>query len=66
MNAWSVGRRFALYGTPSVDPLRSSINPELLPKAYCGAMYSRCGGGYLYVVSEEPVPGGFQVKVRVA
>ena len=24
---------------------------------YPGAMYSGCGGGYLYVVSEEPVPG---------
>jgi galactokinase/mevalonate kinase-like predicted kinase len=33
---------------------------------YCGAMYSGCGGGYIYVVSAEPVPGGFQVKVRVA
>jgi hypothetical protein len=33
---------------------------------YCGAMYSGCGGGYLYVVSEEPVAGGFQVKVRTA
>ena len=32
---------------------------------YAGAMYSGCGGGYLYVVSEEPVPGGFKVKVRV-
>ncbi len=32
---------------------------------YAGAMYSGCGGGYLYVVSEEPVPGGFQVKVRI-
>jgi hypothetical protein len=32
---------------------------------YPGAMYSGCGGGYLFVVSEEPVPGGFQVKVRV-
>ena len=31
---------------------------------YPGAMYSGCGGGYLYVVSEEPVPGGFTVKVR--
>jgi hypothetical protein len=31
---------------------------------YVGAMYSGCGGGYLYVVSEEPVPGSFQVKVR--
>jgi hypothetical protein len=35
-------------------------------KRYYGAMYSGCGGGYLYIVSEEPVPGGFQVRVRVA
>ncbi len=32
---------------------------------YPGAMYSGCGGGYLYVVSEEPVPGAFQIRVRV-
>ena len=32
---------------------------------YAGAMYSGCGGGYLYVVSDQPVPGGFRVKVRV-
>ena len=32
---------------------------------YYGAMYSGCGGGYIYVVSDEPVPGGFQVKVRM-
>ena len=31
---------------------------------YPGAMYSGCGGGYLYVVSEEPVPGSFGVTVR--
>jgi hypothetical protein len=31
---------------------------------YPGAMYSGCGGGYLFVVSREPVPGAFQVKVR--
>jgi len=31
---------------------------------YAGAMYSGCGGGYLYVVSDEPVPGGFKVKVK--
>ena len=29
-----------------------------------GAMYSGCGGGYLYVVSEDPVPGGFRVSIR--
>ncbi len=32
---------------------------------YAGAMYSGCGGGYLYVVSEEPVPGAFRVTVRI-
>jgi hypothetical protein len=31
---------------------------------YLGAMYSGCGGGYLYVISEEPVPGTFGVTVR--
>jgi len=33
---------------------------------YIGAMYSGCGGGYLYVVSEEPVPDGFRVSIRIA
>ncbi len=33
---------------------------------YAGAMYSGCGGGYIYVVSEEPVPGALQVRVRTA
>jgi hypothetical protein len=32
---------------------------------YPGAMYSGCGGGYLYVVSETPVPGAFHVKIRI-
>jgi len=33
-------------------------------KRYKGAMYTGCGGGYLIVVSEESIPGSFQVKVR--
>jgi hypothetical protein len=33
---------------------------------YAGAMFSGCGGGYLYVVSEEAVPGEIRVKVRLA
>jgi hypothetical protein len=33
---------------------------------YPGAMYSGCGGGYLFVVSRNPVPGGFQVKIRLS
>ena len=32
---------------------------------YPGAMYSGCGGGYLFVASEEPVPGSLQVRVRI-
>jgi hypothetical protein len=31
---------------------------------YPGVMYSGCGGGYLLVVSEQPVPGGFTVSIR--
>jgi hypothetical protein len=30
-----------------------------------GAMYSGCGGGYLFVVSEEPVAGAFHVEIRL-
>ena len=33
---------------------------------YAGAMYSGCGGGYLYVATEDMVPGSFHVKVRLA
>ncbi len=33
---------------------------------YPGAMYSGSGGGYLYVVSKDPVPGSLSVKVRIA
>ena len=32
---------------------------------YSGAMYSGCGGGYLFVVSEKSIPGSFKIKVRV-
>ncbi len=27
-------------------------------------MYSGCGGGYLMVVAEEDVPGGFRARIR--
>ena len=33
---------------------------------YPGAMYSGCGGGYLFVASEEPVPGAINITVRLA
>jgi hypothetical protein len=30
----------------------------------CGAAYSSCGGGYLFVVSEQPIPGAFHPFIR--
>jgi hypothetical protein len=32
---------------------------------YPGAMYSGCGGGYLFVLSEDPVPGAFRIRVKI-
>jgi hypothetical protein len=32
---------------------------------YAGAMYSGCGGGYLFVASDKPVPGALNIKVRL-
>jgi hypothetical protein len=37
---------------------------EFYQDNYAGAMFSGCGGGYFYVASDTPVPGGFQIKVR--
>jgi hypothetical protein len=38
---------------------------EYYQARYDGAMYSGCGGGYLFVVSDEPVPGGIRIRVRL-
>jgi hypothetical protein len=48
--------------------LRLDLMPLLkaYQRQYPGAMYSGCGGGYLIVVSNQPVPGAFQVNVRTA
>ncbi len=35
-------------------------------RRYPGAMYSGCGGGYMFVASKEPVPGAFKVNIRIA
>ena len=49
-----------------------SLRLDLMPllkayqQQYLGAMYSGCGGGYLIVVANEPVPGAFKVNVRIA
>lgn len=34
-------------------------------RRYPGAMFSGCGGGYLFVASKEPVPGAFKVNIRI-
>lgn len=39
---------------------------DLYQQRYHGAMYSGCGGGYLFVVADKPVPGGFSIRVRLA
>ena len=57
----------AAHGPASDD--HASILPAILAyyqSKYAGAMYSGCGGGYLYVVSETPVPGSIRVTVRIA
>jgi hypothetical protein len=48
--------------------LRLDLMPLLkaYQRQYLGAMYSGCGGGYLIVVSNEPVPGAFKINVRVS
>jgi hypothetical protein len=47
----------------SVDLLRILSHYQA---RYAGAMYSGCGGGYLYVASEDVVPGSFHIQVRLA
>ena len=44
--------------TPCVIRLTTDLKGILAyyRSRYYGAMYSGCGGGYLYVVSEQPVP----------
>jgi hypothetical protein len=52
--------------------VHSTLKIDLLPLLeyyqanYAGAMYSGCGGGYLYVISEKKVPGSFQVRIKTA
>ena len=33
---------------------------------YGGAMYSGCGGGYLFVATDRDVPGSFVIRVRTS
>ncbi|MGN6643054.1 MAG: hypothetical protein ACTHKU_08640, partial [Verrucomicrobiota bacterium] len=39
---------------------------KVYQRNFPGAMFSGCGGGYLFVISKDPVPGAFQINVRIA
>ena len=65
-------RMYALLGdAPAPNCPPSLLTVDLVglmhyyQSRYAGAMYSGCGGGYLYVISDEPVPGALKVHVRV-
>jgi hypothetical protein len=62
MNCWKV----LLPGNFEHPRLTMDLLPlmEYYQQHYCGAAYSSCGGGYLYVVSEQPVPGTFHPVIR--
>ena len=47
-------------------PLDLAALMRFYQERYYGAMYSGCGGGYLYVVSDLPVPGAFKAVVCIA
>lgn len=64
MQCWAIVLPHTVQHPTITLDLKAILN--YYQSCYAGAMYSGCGGGYLYVVSEEPVPGAFQVKVRVA
>jgi hypothetical protein len=47
-------------------PIDLKVILQYYQARYPGAMYSGCGGGYLFVVSAQPVPGSFGLHVRLA
>jgi hypothetical protein len=77
MDARALGASFNLnmkcWGTLLPQVVRHPLlRVELMPllrayqRQYPGAMYSGCGGGYLIVVSEEPVPGACKINVQTS
>jgi len=62
MRCWE----FILPDTVQHPTLRLDLKAMLraYQRKYPGAMFSGCGGGYLFVLSEEPVPGSFQIRIR--
>ena len=57
-----------LPATVSHSTLRVDLKAILraYQRHYPGAMFSGCGGGYLYVISAKPVPGAFTINIRLA
>jgi hypothetical protein len=77
MNSEALGRSFnecmrcweTILPQTVRHPLLTVNLPSLLnfyQSRYAGAMFSGCGGGYLFVVSDKPVPGAFTAKIRIA
>jgi len=66
MNACMACWEFLLPGTVRHPTLKLDLRALLnyYQGIYPGAMYSGCGGGYLYVVSDQSVPGSFHIRVR--
>jgi hypothetical protein len=63
MNSWRVLLPDN-FDHPRLHPDTNALL-DYYQRTYCGAAYSGCGGGYLYVASDKPVPGGFQVTIKV-
>lgn len=57
-----------LPGTVTHPKLRVDLKAILrgYQRNYPGAMFSGCGGGYLFVVSNTPVSGAFKIQIRTS
>jgi hypothetical protein len=58
-----------MHAPPADPPDKTDLIAITGAGAFIGgapARSSGCGDGYLYVVSEEDVPGAFHVRVRTA
>ncbi|MHC1783517.1 MAG: hypothetical protein AB9891_12325 [Anaerolineaceae bacterium] len=63
MNCWqAILPNTVTHSTIKVDLLEILASYQ---KQYFGAMFSGCGGGYLYVVSDKPVHNSLKVNIRI-
>jgi hypothetical protein len=63
MKCWEAILPYTVRHPAIVPDLMAMLN--YYQSRYPGAMYSGCGGGYLFVASDDPVPGAFRVSVRL-